>query len=91
MQNKLKWLCLTGDDGVESTRRFEQESAQPIVVADHMKHLMAELKKSGDATFMICAFDNGKKAFDRTVDVGKVPAGFDSMLFQVGPNQFFTQ
>jgi Leucine-rich repeat (LRR) protein len=89
MQEKLNWLCLVVDDGIESARSFEQEIGQPVVVADHMNHLMAKLEKSGDATFMICAFDNGKTAVDRNADVRKVPTGFDSVLFQVGPDQFF--
>jgi hypothetical protein len=89
MREKLKWLCLVVDDGVESARNFAHEGGQPMIVADHMNHLMAQLRKSADATFMICAFDNGKTAVDKKADVGKVPPGYDSVLFQVGQNQFF--
>ena len=92
METKMKWLSLVVDDGSNSPVIFENGIHSPIVVADHMNHILHKLTKRKSAIFVICAFDNGKTVVDRTAtnslpDVSKYQC--DTVLFHMRNSQFF--
>jgi Leucine-rich repeat (LRR) protein len=93
MEQTCRGICLVVDDGLDSARSFERDMLPPIVVADHMNHLVRRIQKSGEVIFLICAFDNGRTMVDTAT--GHAPSDsiggkFDSLLFQVHHNQFFS-
>jgi hypothetical protein len=93
MEQTCRGICLVVDDGLDSARSFERDMLPPIVVADHMNHLVRRIQKSGEAIFLICAFDNGRTMVDTTADRAPsddIGGRFDSLLFQVHHNQFFS-
>jgi hypothetical protein len=93
MEEKCKYISIVVDDGLHSTKAFEQQFVRPMVVADHMNHLVRQMQKSGEATFMICAFDNGRTMVDAGTErpqIAGVAGEFDSVLFQVKRSQFFS-
>ena len=91
MEAKLKWLSLVVDDGSNSINNFDHGIHSPIVVADHMNHIVHRLTKRRTATFTICAFDNGKTVVDRNTnglpDISDRQC--DTVLFHMRNSQFF--
>ena len=91
MEAKLKWLSLVVDDGSNSVSNFDHGIDGPIVVADHMNHIVHRLTKKHTAKFTICAFDNGKTVVDRNTnglpDISDRQC--DTVLFHMRNSQFF--
>jgi Leucine-rich repeat (LRR) protein len=85
MEQRLRWITLVVDDGVNSQSVFESGVTGPIIVADHMRHILARLDKAGDAIFLVCAFDNGQTA----VADGSLQMDCDSVLFRANGMPFF--
>jgi hypothetical protein len=85
MEQRLRWITLVVDDGSDSPSVFENPVKDPIVVADHMRHILLRLEKTREAIFLVCAFDNGQTA----VDDGSLQPDCDSVLFQENGMAFF--
>jgi hypothetical protein len=86
MERTLRWLTLVVDDGADSLSVFEKGVRHPIVVADHMRHILLRLDKTGEAIFLVCAFDNGQTAVD---DGLSQVTPCDSVLFRENGMPFF--
>ncbi|OHT01373.1 hypothetical protein TRFO_07625 [Tritrichomonas foetus] len=93
-EKTMQWMTLAVDTGMNSMEVFQQGVDRPIVIADHMNHLEAKVKKAKEAIFLICAFDNGKVIVDldhksQLPDVSSFVGKYDSLLFHWKHNQYF--